>query len=49
MDDALRRAVAAGWDPKDGRPPYEHGEFVDGLDASDDPETLLDAPDGDAK
>lgn len=34
-------AVAAGWDPADGDPPFEHGEFVDGLAAGTSIDDLI--------
>lgn len=41
MAEVDENAIAAGWNPADGDPPYEHGEFVDGLDASESLEELV--------
>jgi hypothetical protein len=45
-DDVMARAVRAGWNPADGDPPFDHGEFVEGLASSDRLEDLLDTEGG---
>lgn len=31
----LANAIAAGWNPDDGDPPFDHGEFVEGIEPTD--------------
>lgn len=45
QDQLMENAKRAGWNPKDGEPPFEHGDFKEGLASGDSIEDLEDPDD----